>query len=310
MQKRRISFLILLFLTMFCLFSCAGQRDTHTVTFLSDTGEVIAARECADGGRVTFPDAPEKDLRIFLGWCSEGSEIPRDPTAPVRSDLTLTARYVTDYAAWTNRIAKEVISANLTVETRYYRTPYAYDTSIGSGVLIATEGDTCFLLTKCHTVKKSGYLRAEHAVIDCYGNRYTATLNSADEAYDLAVLFFTKWEKELATLKLAAQNPACDVAVAAVGQPGGQRNTLTYGKTQSYRTLTAKDGEESFVDFDVLLHTAPTDHGSSGGALLNENLEIVGLDFAVLQDENGEFLSTAAIPAEKIAAYLAAHPFY
>lgn len=312
MRKRCFTLIVLLSLILVCFSACAESSGTYTVTFLSDTGETVSVRECTRGACVSVPEAPEKTTKNFLGWYCEGKDIPFDPTTPVHSDMTLTARYATDYESLTNRIAEKALTANLKVETRYYRSLYAYDTSIGSGVLIAADGDMYFLLTNCHAVEKSGYLRTEYTVTDCYGNRYAATLNSADATYDLAVLFFRRGDKDLATLNIAASNPKTGETVAALGQPGGRQNTLTYGKTATYRTLSSQDREESesLVAFDILVHTAPTDHGSSGGALLNEDLEIVGLDFAVLCDADGTFLYTAAIPAEKIAVYLLAHPFY
>ncbi len=305
----RLAFFLFLILSLMSFASCNAEKTIHTVTFLSAEGETLATRECADGGRVTPPDAPEKMSETFLGWYPSEKNTPFDFSSPVRSDMTMTARYETDYEALTNRIAKEAMSANVTVETRHYRSPYSYDTSIASGTLIANSGGMYFLLTNCHNVRKSGYIAAEYTVTDCCGNRYKATLNSADEAYDLAVLYFTP-DKELSTLTLATSSPDLNITVAAIGQPGGQHNTLTYGKTSAYRPLANAEGEVSAVTFDILLHTAPTDHGSSGGAVLDGELRLVGLDFAVLHDEDGNFLYTAAIPAEKIAEYLAAHPFY
>lgn len=305
----RLALIFCLILSLMMLASCNGEKTIHTVTFLSAEGETLATRECTDGGHVTPPDAPEKMSETFLGWYLSEKSTSFDFSSPVRSDMTLTARYGTDYASLTNRIAKEAMSANVTVVTRHYRSPYFYDTSIASGALIENSGGMYFLLTNCHNVRKSGYIAAEYTVTDCYGNHYKATLNSADEAYDLAVLYFTP-DKELSTLTLATNSPDLNITVAAIGQPGGQHNTLTYGKTSAYRPLANAEGEVSAVTFDILLHTAPSDHGSSGGAVLDGELHLVGLDFAVLHDADGNFLYTAAIPAERIAEYLAAHPFY
>lgn len=308
---RSLTLFFFLILVLSLLVSCDGNGSgsVYTVTFLSEDGDVLSSQTYGDGAYVSPPDAEEKPSEIFIGWYREESDTAYDFSAPVRSDMTLTARYRIDYESLTNRITGEMMTANFTVETRHYRTPYSYDTSIASGVVIERSGDTCFLLTNCHNTKKSGYLYAEYFVTDCYGNRFTATLNSFDDSYDLAVLFFTA-EKEYSVVKLAESNTKPDTVVAAVGQPGGQRNALTYGRTKAYRSLGESDGEESAVMFDVLLHTAPTDHGSSGGALLDPELRLVGLNFAVLRDREGEFLYTAAIPAEKIAEYLESHPFY
>lgn len=312
MRKTRFLLLFLLLFLLGTLFSCAsstGEADC-LVTFLSADGEIIETRTVGANTRITPPDAPIESCLSFLGWsASEGAAL-YDFSVPITRDMTLRASYSVDYVTWTNRLTEEMLGANVTVEARFIGLG-EQTRSVASGALIALENDTYFLLTNAHAVKKDGFSHAEYTVTDCYGNRYTARLNSCDKTYDLAVLFFAKdGEVDLPIFSLAVENAEEGSAVAAIGQPNGVKNALTYGEVSSYRQLPQKEGESVALSFDVLLHTAPTEHGSSGGALINTDLRLVGINFAVLSDEDGDFCYTASIPIEKVAEYLSTHPFY
>lgn len=312
MRKTRLFLLLLFLFGLLALFACTpnGTDKTVRVTFLSAGGEVIEECTVTRGERLTPPKAPELTCRSFVGWTAGESGTLYDLSSPIYGDLTLCASYCVDYPAWTNRLSEDAVAANVTVET-YFGSLGNQSRSLASGVLIALENETYFLLTNAHAVSKDGYYLTEHTVIDCYGNRYTARLNSCDRSYDLAVLYFRKDEEvDLPILTAAEKNAEEGTAVAAIGQPSGIKNVLTYGEIFSYRPLPQKEGESTDVLFDILMHTAPTEHGSSGGALINTDIQLVGINFAVLTDGNGDFCYTAAIPIERVSEYLAAHPFY
>jgi len=74
---------------------------------------------------------------------------------------------------------------------------------------------------------------------------------------------------------------------------------LEYKKVTLYNTPSYM----SDVKFDVLAHNAPIDNGSSGGALLNINLKIAGINYAASK-ANDEFITGYTIPAVKIHEYL------
>lgn len=59
----------------------------------------------------------------------------------------------------------------------------------------------------------------------------------------------------------------------------------------------------------MIRHDAPTAPGSSGGAILNASLKLVGLNFAGATTNSGSFLYGLAIPAQRIHEYLAMNPY-
>ena len=58
------------------------------------------------------------------------------------------------------------------------------------------------------------------------------------------------------------------------------------------------------VTFTVLEHNAETNGGSSGGAILNIDLELIGIHYAGSRDSSGNFVRGYAIPIDKIHEFL------
>lgn len=67
--------------------------------------------------------------------------------------------------------------------------------------------------------------------------------------------------------------------VFAIGSPRGLENTFSSGEISQFR--------ENYIQ-----HSVPTDHGSSGGALINEYGEVVGITTAGI-DQSGANLNFA-----------------
>ena len=54
----------------------------------------------------------------------------------------------------------------------------------------------------------------------------------------------------------------------------------------------------------MTVHTAPLDHGSSGGALINYELKLVGINYAMGNSEGADMEFGLAIPLDKVIAFL------
>ena len=117
---------------------------------------------------------------------------------------------------------------------------------------------------------------------------------------------FAKDENELEKISLGSGVPDKDETVAAIGNPKGKQNTLTFGKIKNYKEVevTAQGSDESEVSFKVLWHTAFTESGSSGGALINAELELVGINYATGADSYGEFAYGFSIPIYEVREFL------
>ncbi len=207
----------------------------------------------------------------------------------------------TDYEGWSTRIAEEAISASVYVEKKD-RTTEGTVVSQGSGVIFYENATHYYLLTNNHVVQKAtGSLSTTYSVYDCYDNVYTAGIyqNCTSSEYDLALIWIEKGEADLSVLPIAEKNPDGLQPLAAIGTPEGRHNSVTFGKTVGYEAPQGIDSTASQVDFPALVHTCYTAQGSSGGAIINTDLQIVGVHFACKYVDE-EYASGYAIPAVQI----------
>lgn len=281
-----------------------------SVTFVPNNGTDPVTATVTGGARITRPQNPKKEGHLFDDWyVDEALTTPYDFSKEVTRDLTLYAGYYTDYAALTNTITADIVPATVTILATHTRSAgfmqTASTTSTGSGVLFHKDGSRYYLLTNYHvTSLRDGYTSVSYTIEDYCGEAIDATYVYGAAAYDLALLSFES-DTEYPVLPLASQNPDLNTPVVCIGQPKGQDNAITYG-TLLHTKEVEVDG--SGVAFPVFYHNAPLATGSSGGALLNLDFEIVGINFAVATDkEDGTFLYGLTIPLEKVQEFLALH---
>jgi len=157
---------------------------------------------------------------------------------------------------------------------------------LGSGVIVSNDG---YILTNHHVIDGAEQIRIE------LSDRRTlnAKLVGSDQPSDLAVLKVEA--KDLPTLSLANSDQVRvgDVALA-VGNPLGVGQTVTAGIISAKgRSTGLSDG--SFEDF--LQTDAPINRGNSGGALVNTNGELIGINSQILSPSGGNIGIGFAIPA-------------
>ena len=288
--------LVLLLLSLTGCDSPWEEKPIYTVTLYPLNGEDPSTVQVEEGRALVHPGRPSKEGYLFDAWYLDPALTqPYRFGLAVTEDLTLYAGYYIDYAYLTNRVTQEAVPATVTVRAGSWGTAKS-----GSGVIFHREGNRYYVLTNTHVVTTGS--SATYSVEDCYGNSYTATPVGKDGSYDLALLYFTTAES-LPTLSLATSDPGAGEAVIALGQPLGQSNAVTYGVVESYTAVSVSSSSAS-VTFPVIRHTAPIDSGSSGGALLDTSLRIVGINFADGTDDDGRFVCGFAVSVEKIREFL------
>jgi Do/DeqQ family serine protease len=164
---------------------------------------------------------------------------------------------------------------------------------VGSGVIINSEG---YILTNHHVVDGALEIRVELT-----DNRtYTAKLVGSDPPSDLAVL-----KIEARNLPTVAMGDSDKVRVGdpvlALGNPMGIGQTVTSGIVSAKgRSTGLSDG--SFEDF--LQTDAAINRGSSGGALVNTNGELIGINSQILSPSGGNIGIGFAIPSNMAKAVM------
>lgn len=142
----------------------------------------------------------------------------------------------------------------------------------GSGVIYSQDG---YIITNNHVVEFANKLE-----VTLFDNRtFEATVVGKDEKSDLAVLKIDGYD--LPTLDLADSDKATiGEWVLAVGNPFDLTSTVTAGiisaKGRSIQLLGGGDAIEAFIQTDAAVNP-----GNSGGALVDSNGKLLGINTAI-----------------------------
>jgi serine protease Do len=157
---------------------------------------------------------------------------------------------------------------------------------LGSGVIVRPDGH---ILTNHHVIARAERIRVDFAD----GRSLPATLVGADEASDLAVLKVEALGLPTLAFGDSERIKVGDV-VLAFGNPLGVGQTVTMGIVSAKGRATGT-GDGSYEDF--LQTDAPINQGNSGGALVNLQGELIGINAQILSPSGGNIGLGFAIPS-------------
>ena len=148
-------------------------------------------------------------------------------------------------------------------------------TAAGSGVIITSDG---YIVTNNHVVDG-----ADELTVTLNDNKeYSARIIGADATTDLALIKIDA--KNLPAIVIAnSDNVKVGEWVLAIGNPLGLNNTVTAGIISAKARTLGANGVESFIQTDAAINA-----GNSGGALVNTNGELVGIN-AMLYSQTGSY---------------------
>jgi Do/DeqQ family serine protease len=157
---------------------------------------------------------------------------------------------------------------------------------LGSGVIVSTDG---YILTNHHVVDG-----AEQIKVDLNDDRtLDAKVVGLDPPSDVAVLKIAATNLPVLALGDSDRVRVGDV-VLALGNPLGVGQTVTMGiiSAKGRQTGLSNGAFEDFLQTD-----APINQGNSGGALVNTNSELVGINSQILSPSGGSIGIGFAIPS-------------
>lgn len=242
---------------------------------------------------------------ISLSGCGreEKVNLPAPATPP---PTTTSAALRTSYAEVVNRVSASVITIRTESRARapqqfpfmddpFFRRFFGEPSSpvpdrsvrgLGSGVIVSADG---YILTNHHVIDG-----AQQIEVDLQGPRtVTAKLVGSDPLSDLAVLKID--EGGLSPLALADSDKAqVGDIVLAIGNPLGIGQTVTLGiiSAKGRRTGLSNGSFEDFLQTD-----APINRGNSGGALVDSNGDLLGINSQILSPSGGSIGIGFAIPS-------------
>ncbi|HZT61093.1 MAG TPA: DegQ family serine endoprotease [Pyrinomonadaceae bacterium] len=270
----------------------------------SQTGAARAARSCL---ALLFA--------LTLGAFAERSSLAQNnsvgqPVAASSSAASLPVQ--NSYAAIVSRVAPAVVTVRSERRVKADESPFADNPmlrelfgdrmprgqqqqqqprtekqeGLGSGVIVSPDG---YILTNHHVIEG-----AQQITVELTDNRvFNAKLVGSDQPSDLAVLKIDATNLPVLSLGDSDRAQVGDV-VLAVGNPLGIGQTVTSGiiSAKGRTTGLGDGGFEDFIQTDAAIN-----RGNSGGALVNTNGELVGINSQILSPSGGSIGIGFAIPA-------------
>jgi Do/DeqQ family serine protease len=198
----------------------------------------------------------------------------------------------TNFISAAERVTAAVVNIKTMQESRFDLWGNgSVGTSSGSGVIITPDG---YIVTNNHVVEDGD--QVEVTLND--KREYKADIIGIDPSTDLALLKIKG--KEMPYLDLGnSDSLRVGEWVLAVGNPFNLESTVTAGivsaKGRSIDILEGQDRIESFIQTDAAVNP-----GNSGGALVNTNGELVGINTAIITRSGRYEGYSFAVPANLV----------
>ena len=162
--------------------------------------------------------------------------------------------------------------------------------ALGSGVVI--NADKGYVVTNNHVVDNATKIQVQLSD----GRRYDAKVIGKDPQSDIALIQLQD-AKNLTAIKIADSD---DLRVGdytvAIGNPYGLGETVTSGIVSALgRSGLNVENYENFIQTDAAIN-----RGNSGGALVNLNGELIGINTAILAPDGGNIGIGFAIPSAMV----------
>lgn len=161
----------------------------------------------------------------------------------------------------------------------------------GSGVVISSDG---YIVTNNHVIENASVIE----VVLNDNRSYQGEVVGVDGSTDLAVIKIE--ETNLQPINYgSSEDIQIGEWVLAIGNPFEFRSTVTAGiisaKSRNIRILERRDGIESFIQTDAAVNP-----GNSGGALVNLNGELIGINTAIASPSGAFAGYSFAVPSSLV----------
>jgi serine protease Do len=233
-------------------------------------------------------------------WGKETEPVIRAETTPVNRDAKLGA----SFAPVVKKAAPSVVNIYTTRTVHMRVNPFFNDPVfrqffgnqigpvvtqkqryLGSGVIVSPDG---YILTANHVVAGADEIKVK------VGDKkeYTARIIGKDPPTDVAVLKIDAKDMPAITLADSDQLEVGDI-VLTIGNPFGFSRTVTMGIVSAL----SRSGLRGFSQYQDFIQTdAPINEGNSGGALIDAEGRLIGINDAIYSPNGGNLGIGFAVP--------------
>jgi serine protease DegQ len=157
----------------------------------------------------------------------------------------------------------------------------------GSGVVYDADG---WIVTNHHVIAGAQSIE----VVFADGDTVKAKLKASTDRFDIAVLEVDR--ESLPNARFARSLPDVGTLALAIGNPVGFENSVTQGIVSGlHRDIPAGGSTPALVD--LIQTDAAISPGNSGGALVDDEGQVIGINVAYLPPQEGAVALGFAIPA-------------
>ena len=220
----------------------------------------------------------------ILGTTKQQNTTITTSTSASSGNINTTQISLADYSGTGIAVAKKVQPSIVGIKVEYtvnsiFMNQQGTATAEGSGIIISENG---YILTNNHVINSSSTSsyyeigQANKVTVYLYNDttEYTATVVGTDEETDLAVI---KIDKEGLTAAEIGDSDSVQVGEfsMAIGNPLGMQSSVTSGIISALnREVTDSDGKT----FKLIQTDAAINSGNSGGALVNSQGQVIGVN--------------------------------
>lgn len=188
---------------------------------------------------------------------------------------------ISDYSNTSIAVSEKALPSVVGITVNYKVSSFIGQTAeaeaIGSGIIISEDG---YIVTNNHVISaESSYYytlaEATSITVNLYNdeNLYEATVVGTDEYTDIAVLKIEKTGLTPATIGNSEKSKVGEM-VFAIGNPVGMDYSVTSGIISALDREVEVDG----TTYVAIQTDAAINSGNSGGALVNANGEVIGIN--------------------------------
>ena len=219
-------------------------------------------------------------------------------STPTSTQTTLDVVNLSDFSDTSISVAQKVLPSIVGITVNYnVSSVFGSSTAqaTGSGIIISEDG---YIVTNNHVISSESSSSSYYAITEATGiavnldndsTEYTATIVGTDSYTDLAVIKIDATGLTPATLG-NSDNVQVGEFVMAVGNPLGMQSSVTSGIVSAVnREVTTDDG----TTYTAIQTDAAINSGNSGGALVNANGEVIGINTLKLAGEGIEGMGFA-----------------
>jgi serine protease Do len=249
---------------------------------------------------------------VVLSGCGSDTDSATDMTT-ASGEATSSERFggspAEAVAAMTGPSVVNVQVSGVSTSPFFGSQPYE---GVGSGVIYTADG---YIITNAHVVTQNERLADEVEVTFSSGETVSATIVATDSFTDIAVIEVDRTGMPAATFAIDSIPTLGEYAIA-IGSPLDYSNSVTLGIVSGLGRSIENAGSTALVD--LIQTDAAISPGNSGGALVDEEGRVIGINVAYLPPnttgaENIGFAIPAATAArvadELIANGRASHAY-